>query len=541
MKKIILAALAISLSYLSNAQISATPFVAGNLVVGRFTSAATTAQRITLLEINKTTNSLVRTLDIPFAGIDSTTLTNSSTDCQLQLSGNNNYITFVGYSLPEGSTTSILDGGVTRIIGRLDAATNYKAYKVANSGAGVGTGDPINLSNIRSAYTVDGNKFYFCGGSTSSTTATTGGVWFFTDGNELTPTQITKVPNTRWVREFWGQLYSGGQNISGTPGLLQGIYKVGTGVPENTITPPADTTRVVTPTSTSSISFYLTQDGSTMYVCDNSSTYHIEKWKLVSGTWTLLYNIKPSNVSTAPRGMAPRFTNTDAEFYVVYQTSVVKMTDVIANTTNPGTQVASVIYTETGSGLELRGISFAPGSANTLPVALGNVYATATAKKVSIAWETLSEVGVNNFDVQRSSDGISFTTIATVDAKRISTSLTTYSYDDNYAITGKVFYRIVINNNDGAKQISKVVAVKLNTNKAFNIANPVTDRLVIGFNENFTGNISVFDVAGKIVANKYVTNQNGMLLMTLPSTLKGMHIVTIQNANMSYSEKVFVQ
>lgn len=179
--------------------LSATAVTAGNLLVSRFATGTSGLQKITLLEIDTATHALVQAIDLPSSGTDAITLTNVVTDGQLQRSGNGRYVTMAGYFLDDGATISITGSDVNRTVGMLDAGTHFTSFKLPNTSAAAEYSDPYNASNIRSAYTEDGNRFYVAGGSTSLTNTTTG-LWTFVADSPARASQVTDLFNTRWCR-----------------------------------------------------------------------------------------------------------------------------------------------------------------------------------------------------------------------------------------------------------------------------------------------------------------------------------------------------
>jgi hypothetical protein len=96
---------------------------------------------------------------------------------------------------------------------------------------------------------------------------------------------------------------------------------------------------------------------------------------------------------------------------------------------------------------------------NPLPVELTAFTAQRQAAGVLLKWTTASEKNSARFEVQRSADGKSFGTIASVEAQGQSTQALTYSALDRQAPAGTSYYRLRQVDRDGKASLSPVVAV----------------------------------------------------------------------------------
>ncbi len=556
MKKILIAiAVLVGTSSAFAQVLSSTPFTSGNLLVTKFDlTNTTTAQKINFVEINKSTGAVVQNFNLPSTNtggaIPLTTVGTTSTDCQLTLSENGQYVTFVGYNQNEGGTTSNTTASIAKVVGRLSSNTYYKAYELPDSSSTqvlTGSSDPYNGANIRSAYSLDGTQFYLAGGSTSSSTATQGGIWYFTDWNQNNAVQIHKTPNSRAVRAKNNVLYFGGQNIAAVagsdPGLLVGLYKLNTAMPVVATVPNNDTVKVLTPRSTNFISFFFAPDGNTLYIFNQgtgATTKGVEKWQLVSGTWTWRYSL--FSASASPRSFVIDFNNnpSNADIYVLFATSIEKWTDVIANTTNPSPVTATPIYTETTANTALRGITFTPtSSAITMPIKLGNLNAMKNTAGIVLGWNVTDESNeVNQYEIQKSTDGTQFQSAGIIKAKHNGTSLTQYNFTDNSLSSSKLYYRVVLQYADGRKTYSNVVTITSKKEDNITVINPAKDFITIGFKENFSGSIDVISPSGNKILSTQIKQQIGWYNMPLPVLPTGMYVVRLNdNANQTSTTK----
>jgi subtilisin-like proprotein convertase family protein len=131
-----------------------------------------------------------------------------------------------------------------------------------------------------------------------------------------------------------------------------------------------------------------------------------------------------------------------------------------------------------------------------LPVTLSSFTATAKNKTIITNWHTATELNTNHFNVQRSTDGTSFTDIGTV--KAVGSGANSYSFIDNKPTDGINYYRLQIVDKDGAVSYSKVVSCELSVVKPIAVyPNPSRDNVTIS--GSHIASIQVMDNLGRIV------------------------------------------
>ncbi len=163
--------------------------------------------------------------------------------------------------------------------------------------------------------------------------------------------------------------------------------------------------------------------------------------------------------------------------------------DTATGTISGTPNVVSPLTTYTISATNLSGISTYQiqfSVENPLPVKLSAFSATLLEKTVKVQWQTSTEANTNYFNVQRSSDGKTFTTIGRISAKGNSTNTSTYHFTDLTAFgekTNTLFYRLQTMDKSGSYEYSELVAVRLMDNST-NITlhpNPAKEKLSLQF------------------------------------------------------------
>ena len=135
-----------------------------------------------------------------------------------------------------------------------------------------------------------------------------------------------------------------------------------------------------------------------------------------------------------------------------------------------------------------------------VPVKLTSFTATKQSTSVALKWETVNEYSMLNYEVQRSGDGINFTSIGTVEASGKASSL--YSFLDSRPLATVNFYRLKMINADLSYTYSRVVTVRFNKQdisvQAF--PNPVKNNLNVQFAvPEGEATVYILDAQGRIL------------------------------------------
>ncbi len=91
--------------------------------------------------------------------------------------------------------------------------------------------------------------------------------------------------------------------------------------------------------------------------------------------------------------------------------------------------------------------------------------------KLRLSWKTANETNTSKFEVERSADGISFSTIGQLNAAGNSTTTLSYSFEDQPPLTNnnfsRFFYRIKVIHFDGSVLYSLTRVTPINSNLFF--------------------------------------------------------------------------
>jgi Secretion system C-terminal sorting domain len=178
-----------------------------------------------------------------------------------------------------------------------------------------------------------------------------------------------------------------------------------------------------------------------------------------------------------------------------------------------------------------------------LAVDFQSVNAQAKGNANVITWTTATEKEVKEFVVERSIDNKTWTVISTHTAIG-GVSPASYTANDN-APLDLSYYRIRSIENTGKGQLSKVVAVKRNSNKLLLVAvspNPTSDGVNIDFSVGKIGKVvvTVTDLMGRIIAvETYKTAEGANTAhLDLSKAAQGTYILSINDGETVANQRI---
>jgi hypothetical protein len=177
-----------------------------------------------------------------------------------------------------------------------------------------------------------------------------------------------------------------------------------------------------------------------------------------------------------------------------------------------------------------------------LPVRLISFTAQKQNSKVLLQWTTTNEINNSHFEVQRSGDGITYSTIGRVHALATPTDIKQYSFTDAQPQKGNNYYRLKQVDSDGRFEYSPIRKLIFDDKAQLLTVypNPVSDELVIDFN---TGSgiteVLVYDATGKLLQQRGFSSG---LPMRVPvrNLVSGLYYLRVINGSVT-EQTVFVK
>lgn len=178
------------------------------------------------------------------------------------------------------------------------------------------------------------------------------------------------------------------------------------------------------------------------------------------------------------------------------------------------------------------------------PVTLIDFTAKLANQAVLLQWRSASEQNTARFEIEKSINGTSFTSIGTVQAAGNSSSTKNYSFNDQQSLSGNNYYRLKMIDADGTFTYSKVVVVRVDGKTTLQVfPNPAKNIIYV----QATGNdkntlVRITDGAGKIVKEqRLVLNGTTSFSIDISSLPKGLYYLTLKDASKIQQQKIIKQ
>jgi len=137
--------------------------------------------------------------------------------------------------------------------------------------------------------------------------------------------------------------------------------------------------------------------------------------------------------------------------------------------------------------------------------------------KISLAWATASELNFDYFDIEKSSDGKNFQSIAKVSGHGTTNERNDYSLEDEKPYIGKNYYRLKSVDFDGYTESFNIVMVDFDGSKEFSITPNPSDGISITTETNFVPQtrayISIYSTVGAEIAHFEVYGDKSELVL----------------------------
>lgn len=224
--------------------------------------------------------------------------------------------------------------------------------------------------------------------------------------------------------------------------------------------------------------------------------------------WVLAYDGQPYYSSDCDRSTPPSTTNANCTW-----------TAVETACSNPAPLVIS------GTG--------------TLPIQLSSFTATKVGSQVQLAWSTSSETNNKGFDVQRSHDGSTWTSLGFVNGAGQSTQNRTYRFDDAAPRHGRNYYRLLQLDFDNRSSASTVAMVDVSAGGFYSLQPSGNGRYRLQIESVEPVLLHVADLNGKRLFTK--TAAQGLHQIDLSAYAQGIYLLQLYKNNVVTTEKLIKQ
>lgn len=188
-------------------------------------------------------------------------------------------------------------------------------------------------------------------------------------------------------------------------------------------------------------------------------------------------------------------------------------------------------FTRFFDGLLKSGLMAYPVDTNSVPLPMKLLSFVAQkngANKISLKWNTASEVNSSHFIVERSNDSKKFESIGRVKASGNSNTLIGYKADD-YRNAGetRIYYRLRQVDLNGEEQLSPVISVGFDDEeKVAMYPNPSSGNVYFIHESANASECHIYDISGKEV-KQFMLDQNGITAVDCSGLQQGVYFVKI--------------
>ncbi|HVT85087.1 MAG TPA: T9SS type A sorting domain-containing protein [Chitinophagaceae bacterium] len=183
-----------------------------------------------------------------------------------------------------------------------------------------------------------------------------------------------------------------------------------------------------------------------------------------------------------------------------------------------------------------------------LPVTLTKFSVSKSGNDALLSWTTATEINNDHFEIERSADGINFSTIGTVAGSGNSSQLINYQFTDHiWESSATIFYyRLKQVDIDGKSSYSKIIVLRLNNLAISNYTvypNPFTSdlKLQISSQKETDIVIQIHNSAGQLEVSQKASLQTGdniIVVQNLGALSPGLHLMKIVSLDGVVSEKL---
>jgi hypothetical protein len=169
-----------------------------------------------------------------------------------------------------------------------------------------------------------------------------------------------------------------------------------------------------------------------------------------------------------------------------------------------------------------------------LPVELSYFKAKKEKENINILWQTQSEQNNSHFEIQRSNNSKTWTTIDKVIGAGTTDEVQDYTYTDKSPIAGMNYYRLMQVDYDGAFEYSPIVSVDMGKDEAISVyPNPAADQVVFEFEtEQKEGTVLyIYNMNGQLLRTNILAEDASKVEMNVSDLVEGIYFMQIMTDN----------
>ncbi|WP_207497293.1 T9SS type A sorting domain-containing protein [Aridibaculum aurantiacum] len=174
-----------------------------------------------------------------------------------------------------------------------------------------------------------------------------------------------------------------------------------------------------------------------------------------------------------------------------------------------------------------------------LPLHLVSFAGSYNGSKVNLQWRTQNEVNTATFEIEKSKDAVSFSTIGTVAAAGNSSSRQ-YGFTEPELLQGKAYYRLKMIDIDGRFTYSQVISFSQSKSQAFVVnPNPASSNIIINHPKAIAGaSLQVVSLEGKRLLNHTLTAGALQTSLYIGHLAPGIYLVVLNNGGERMTQRI---
>lgn len=160
-----------------------------------------------------------------------------------------------------------------------------------------------------------------------------------------------------------------------------------------------------------------------------------------------------------------------------------------------------------------------------------------------IHWATASETNTDKFEIEHSTDGITYNKVGTAAAAGNSSSARQYRFIHPSPVSGKNYYRIKQIDSDGRFTYSSIIVLKnSDTRSSLIIApNPVQAEVILYFNEPGRKTIQLFNMKGALLYTEKINVTNSRHAINMVNMASGIYLLHVNTVKGNETYKIIKQ
>lgn len=180
----------------------------------------------------------------------------------------------------------------------------------------------------------------------------------------------------------------------------------------------------------------------------------------------------------------------------------------------------------------------------TLPVKFASFNLARQESNILVQWSTAQEMNSKSFIIERSSDGINWSSIATVNAAGQSNTLLDYSYTDKNVNGAIFYYRIKEVDIDNSFSYTSIKSIKMDNSSVDVKVIPASgNTFYVNFSQQVKSNVTMrlISMSGQVISQQMVSNPIGQVNFSTASHSTGIYVLSVTDGHdLAISKKVML-